>query len=341
MEVLLTKSIEQNYSQTEPNCEHIHKGAFASKDASELQNNQQDLNLHRRRFEELAKRLNINPLQAYQIPRTNRFYKHLPFIRKHYGNLQNATKAFYPEYTRSESPLDKTHSRYVQVHHKTKLEEIAKEFNIKCLDDWYNVSRTQLYDKAPFIPGTYGSLQNALEAFYPNHSWDVSRFGVKTKNYWNDKVNQKNALERVASELNIKTVEDWYKTSRKRLYIKLPFIQKYYGTLFVALSSLYPKHDWNALKFERAPLGLWNSPNAKVEFKEVIEQLIHKYNIKEYEDWKSIPWNDYRLFQRIAKGVYSNASVMLSSLFPSINWKFHNLISKHELLIQVEKQYLH
>lgn len=46
---------------------------------------------------------------------------------------------------------------------------------------------------------------------YPEFTWKIWRFPRVPNAFWNEKHNQRAFLEEIATEMNIKSMEDWYK----------------------------------------------------------------------------------------------------------------------------------
>jgi hypothetical protein len=175
-----------------------------------------------------------------------------------YGGLFKALQTFYPEH-----PCDNSRFTILQRGHwsdisnqKKRIEEIARELGIKELDDWYAVSKVEVSKRAPFIQNLYSTLKD----IYPNHNWDELRFGIP-RGYWNNMDNLRKRFEEVAKELNVKQLDDWYKVSRIRVYKRISVLRDHPGGLFTALKAVYPQHNWDVLKFEFVPRGIWKKPN--------------------------------------------------------------------------------
>ena len=54
-----------------------------------------------------------------------------------------------------------------------------------------------------------------LSAIYPEFDWIPGKFAHVPRTYWKDTDNQKIVMDRIAKELNIKEMNDWYKISHK------------------------------------------------------------------------------------------------------------------------------
>jgi hypothetical protein len=99
-----------------------------------------------------------------------------------------------------------------------------------------------------------GSLQQALEAVYPSHAWDGSKFLVRTPP--SRAAAGKDTLGHLATLLKVLKPEDWYGISEDQVSsLKPSFLTDYGdGTLFGALKWLQPEHKWDADRFQHASL---------------------------------------------------------------------------------------
>jgi hypothetical protein len=103
-------------------------------------------------------------------------------------------------------------------HRKKIVDEIAKQLNIVCYDDWYSVSREQVYKRAPFMRG---NLIPVLKECYPQHSWDAAKFKNVPRGFWNSKTHQLQKLEEVGKEFNIKVPEDWINVTNRKQFMEV------------------------------------------------------------------------------------------------------------------------
>ena len=54
-----------------------------------------------------------------------------------------------------------------------------------------------------------------ITSVYPNYKWLPWKFNQTPKGFWNDENNIKEYMNWLSEQLNIKTMEDWYKISEK------------------------------------------------------------------------------------------------------------------------------
>lgn len=77
---------------------------------------------------------------------------------------------------------------------------------------------------------------------------------------------QRDFFEGLANSLNIRKLDDWYNVKTKDLYsISKNALSKYNSSLYKALSTIYPQHQWIAWKFdEPLPWGFWSEKSNQV-----------------------------------------------------------------------------
>lgn len=78
---------------------------------------------------------------------------------------------------------------------------------------------------------------------------------------------QRDFFEGLAQTLKIKKLDDWYNVRTKDIYsVANNVLSKYNSSLFKALSTVYPDHQWLAWKFDDAvPWGFWNEKSNQVK----------------------------------------------------------------------------
>ncbi len=134
--------------------------------------------------------------------------------------------------------------------------------DIKTLDDWYSIygqearKTLQQYKGLSILAHYGGSLGNgimdienllihiALQAIYPEHKWDESKFW-KSRHYWTDMKNQKEFFLQLSKTLNITTTEGWYKITSTTLqqHGATGLLEKYEGSICKALTAIFPQYQ--------------------------------------------------------------------------------------------------
>ena len=148
------------------------------------------------------------------------------------------------------------------------VEHIGKSLEIKQLDDWYSVKKTD-FDSASFGVGAEnylnichnGSLTKAITSVYPKHDWKLWKFTYSHKgSIFEEDSKTKQYLEWVSQELGITSLDDWYRITWTKLNTidASSVIRKKYGGLVNLLKQFYPDHHWDAKRFQ----GHWKSQHS-------------------------------------------------------------------------------
>jgi len=213
---------------------------------------------------------------------------------------------------------------------------IASTLRIQSLNDWYKVTtRTfeshgghQLLKK---LPPRHRNLVGLLAHRHPHHTWLPWKFPQVPEHYWDDKANQLKFIEWAGSQLQVKTLEDWYSIASsavKALGGTGLLNRKHNGSLPLALQELYPAHAWIPWKFDIVPKGFWTvKENRRRFFAWLFGQPL---TLSSMQDWYNISpsiVNQYggaAFFKRVYGGSLAKA---LLDLFPEhtwLPWKFSN-----------------
>jgi hypothetical protein len=95
---------------------------------------------------------------------------------------------------------------------------------------------------------------NVLQDLYPEYNWKILQFHAQAvrHDFWNDLHNQRHFLLAVAKELNVNTLNDWYKVSGAELSNRIgrAFLLHYGGSLAAALKTLFPDYTWYIWNFQ-------------------------------------------------------------------------------------------
>jgi hypothetical protein len=116
------------------------------------------------------------------------------------------------------------------------FDSVAKELQVHKPEDWTTVKVSDvMWRGGHLLLQKYysGSLQNALEAVYPEIQWK-GQTKTPESNYL-----LRSHFEQLASTLSIKSPEDWFSVNTRNTSILKPFK----GSLLRALSHAFPEQN--------------------------------------------------------------------------------------------------
>lgn len=106
-----------------------------------------------------------------------------------------------------------------------------------------------------------------LQKVFPDHKWQVWKFEITPKGYWNDENNQKQFMEWLGKEMGINEKGDWYRiqvsdfsqrgaeklitlynNSPAKLLSTVPGKMRFEQML--TFIQVYPEHNWQASEFK-------------------------------------------------------------------------------------------
>src|SRR5690349_18715299 len=140
--------------------------------------------------------------------------------------------------------------------------------------------------------------------------WTSSSGTAPSHGHWKDLKHQREKLEEIGKELGAKELNDWYKFSRKEVYRRAPFIQRYYGDVLNALKSLFPHHSWNSSSFAT---GHWENLNYQ---RQKLEEVGEELGVKQLDDWYKVSPKEVARKTRFIQKYYGDLPNALKSLFP-------------------------
>lgn len=139
---------------------------------------------------------------------------------------------------------------------KNFFEWLSVQLEHGSMEDWYTVTLDQIaqYGGQGLAKSYYNcSPSKALQSIHPEHNWMLWRFKQAPLGYWEtvsaDPLEQKRIIEWLSKQLNIKSLDNWYRASMRQIHkwISIETSQ----ILAQMLSTVYPQHQWDMSKFNR------------------------------------------------------------------------------------------
>jgi hypothetical protein len=213
-------------------------------------------------------------------------------ILKEYGNsLRKVLTSVFPEYQWDFSHNKRLAGGYWSnlTNQRDFMDKAFCQLQLTSLDDWYRVTIRDIEQC-----GGHGllnhhnhSLVKALQAIYPHHNWDITKFNKTRNNYWHDIRNQRHFLDNLAKRLSVSSPQDWYRYTVKDIQKNggSSLLKLYKNSLITMLSKVYPDVQWEAWKFRQVPSGFWDQEHNTKSF---VESLSKQLGIIIPQDWANV-----------------------------------------------------
>lgn len=182
-----------------------------------------------------------------------------------------------------------------------------------------------------------GNLFRALEAAYPEHSFQPWLFAAVPAGYWADRAHHRlyfDWLRREKLGISDNQLHLFYNVTVDTIYQNRgrALLRTYYGSsLPTALVRVYPEHQWQVWKFShaRVPRNFWSEPaNQRAYFLALADEILGS----DFNGWYN--WSAAALQEAhpesacILRQFYGGSLVQaLTTIFPEYTWdlsKFNN-----------------
>eukprot|EP01118_Nematostelium_gracile_P009093 TRINITY_DN3048_c0_g1_i1.p2 TRINITY_DN3048_c0_g1~~TRINITY_DN3048_c0_g1_i1.p2 ORF type:complete len:336 (+),score=65.90 TRINITY_DN3048_c0_g1_i1:28-1035(+) len=251
------------------------------------------------------------------------------------GSLRKALEDLYPDHKwlpwkfDESMPLGKWREMHVQ---RDFMDYLAKELNIKNMEDWYHVTKAQMCNKgATGLLKVYDeSPSKTIASILVDHHWDLVKFSNKPKGTWDSIESQREFLNQLAKQLNIKQMEDWYNVTKPQIHengggglLRI----KYHNSPSKMITSLFPEHNWNLLQFHHVPKGTCDDVQIQ---KEIINNITKQLKITKMEDWYGITAKQIRENggAPLLMKYQGSPKKMITAMFPEHVWQFPKFLGQ-------------
>ena len=161
------------------------------------------------------------------------------------------------------------------------------------MEAWYKVSTQKIAEHGGqgLLAHYNGSISLLFGNLFPDRHWDPLKFSKNPHHYWNSIEKQKSFVEAFGKEMNIKEkdYEAWYKVTPEAITERggAGLLVHHKGSFHSLLSTVFPSHKWDPLKFPKLPPKFWSAiENQKL----VLDEVERKLNFKEgdKEGWYQV-----------------------------------------------------
>ena len=130
-------------------------------------------------------------------------------------------------------------------------------------------------------------------------------------------------MDSIGKKLGINCLSDWEKVNFKDITsVGGKRILKRYSSLFDALSSIYPEHDWQLFGDRKLPSGFWKEIYNQKAF---LNWFATKNNIKSFEDWGVV--TNSMICEAGGRSLFTIYTTLFNALvtvFPEKKWDVFN-----------------
>lgn len=213
-----------------------------------------------------------------------------------YTNLFEALQQIYPEHNWNIFKYKPIPSSYFQesTFRLQFFSYIEKELNIQNPNCWYKFSSNDIKKLGgdSFLNVYDGSLQKALQFFYPDVKWNTFKFR-KPNYFWSKKENQKKFISYLLKEKQISlndfdsitkiSTDDIKELGGSGLLHYYPSILSLLENLIPSASSSSSSFEWKFNSRNKIPRNYWDDPKNVHFFME--NECKIKFKIQNHEDW--------------------------------------------------------
>ena len=209
------------------------------------------------------------------------------------------------------------------------MENLFKEFKLNSLDDWKNITKTQIIKKGgkSLIYYYYkNDLNKLLSSIYPNHHWNFENNNIilNKKNNFLSLENQQNFLIHLFNELKLNSLEEFKKITKTILNQNGGFhlLSLYSHNLEKLFSSIFPNYPWQFEQFSLYSFIYFQSFENQKKF---MDDLFEKWKMTSLDDWLTISRN--KLINNKGRNLivyhYKNdINQLLLSIYQNYPWSF-------------------
>lgn len=250
-------------------------------------------------------------------------------MSRYNGSPASLIQSVYPEHPWKLWQFNSVPSRYwsKKEHIHQFLDSLSSTLDITQWEDWYAVPLEEFsrHGGGGLLNLHNNSPRNLLQHAYPQHPWRAWKFHQTPRAYWLDKENQKECMELLAKELNIKQMEDWYQIPFAKLQYKGAggLLRLYSNSPAQLIITTYPQYPWKPWKFTTAPKHFWESVDNQRLF---MDDLAKHLDLGSWEDWYAV--SSQQIIEHGGKALLqkfmSSPSALLQSVYPQHPWDSWN-----------------
>jgi hypothetical protein len=241
-------------------------------------------------------------------------------LHKYNDSVSSMVMSIFEEYSWNEENfvtkiLDASNRWNSIQNQRTFLEALGKKLGYTHMNNWYDITWKHIVQNGGReLQQQYDSVDKLIMSVFPDFSWKEWRFKNQHK-FLDDEENHRRCLDELGIELGIKHLEDWINVRWKDIAQKggSALVNKYGGSLFKMLNSIYPAHTWNESSFN----------TVQSNEKKFLIWLSDQLGLKTLDDWYQVTVKKIRdrggskMLEKYGNSPYK----FIMSVYPHHEWK--------------------
>jgi len=253
------------------------------------------------------------------------------FLNVFDGSWINALNSLFPDHDWDPTKFVNTprHLYTSEPNRRKLMDRIGRKLGIGENDyaAWQDITSQQFIEAggSALLASHNSSMSSLLQEIYPERTWEISTFGRKPRNFWDNRKNQLEYLQAFGEKLGISEndLSGWYKVSSTELIDNgaTRLLHIHNNRFIDLLNSVYPEHPWDPTKFVKKPKEHWTSFENQVQ---TLKQIGLDLGIQEdnLERWYDMTNGDIITHGGGSLLVYHNSSIvsLLNAVYPDHDW---------------------
>lgn len=160
-------------------------------------------------------------------------------------------------------------------------------------EDWYQITADdfKMFNGGGILHAFKDSPILILKHVYPDNDWLEWKFSVAPKHTWSNVAVITKYMHWLGNVLGYISLDDWYSITQEDLKQHYGCgLLNAYGSLYVILKMVFPKHDWMIWRFSKSPPNIWEQKDILQAYMRWLGRML---GYETLEDWYNVSINDF------------------------------------------------
>jgi len=162
--------------------------------------------------------------------------------------------------------------------------------------DWYGLTKKHFDENhggGLLVLRYNASPLAALKEYLPHVEWQEWLFRSAPQGFWKNIVNRRRYMLWLATKLNIRQPEDWYRVTKEDFHARRGggFLSNvHHDSPISAVREFLPEYPWKEWRFHSVPKNFWRSVENRHAF---LSWLGEQFNLRTRQDWQTLTKQDF------------------------------------------------